>query len=112
MQYVRYIQKRFPEHELEVLQAAQPVKRLERDASEAFRGVFRDDVFAQLRVIFKADHRYYKQNGIYDFPHRNILRRVMTTAVYWVTSIPFIRNGMMRRFQEFMIMPYRRVLSA
>ena len=74
--------------------------------------VFRDDVFAQLRVIFKADHRYYKKNGIYDFPHRNILRRIMTTLFYWATNIPFVKRGMMQRFREFMIMPYRRVLAA
>jgi len=31
--------------------------------------IFRDEMFSNLRFPFKADHIYYKKNGIYDFPN-------------------------------------------
>ena len=30
--------------------------------------IFRDDIWSELRVVFRADHRAYKSLGYYDFP--------------------------------------------
>ena len=34
--------------------------------------VFRDAIWSRLRVVFQADHRYYKEHGFYNFPQKNI----------------------------------------
>ncbi len=50
MQYVRYIQKHFPEHELEIVHVAQQVKRIERD--EATFGQIIDGIRASDGVLW------------------------------------------------------------
>ncbi|MGQ1786510.1 MULTISPECIES: hypothetical protein [unclassified Saccharicrinis] len=41
--------------------------------------IFRDNVWGRLRPLWQADHRYYKKNGWYDFPQRDIKLRFITT---------------------------------
>jgi len=77
----------------------------------AGRKVFRDDIYGQLRVVFKADHRFYRRHGLYDFPQKRTLQRIFVTVMYWITSIPAVRKAMLSRFRRFMIMPYRRLFS-
>ena len=54
--------------------------------------VFRDDIWAQLRVVFRADHKAYKQRGYYDFPQRRIARRILMSLAWIVTGLPLIRS--------------------
>ena len=49
---------------------------------ETFLGVgagkiFRDEIWGNLRFIFQADYRYYKNNGMMDFPQSKINTRIM-----------------------------------
>jgi NAD(P)H-dependent FMN reductase len=73
--------------------------------------IFRDDIFDELRIVFKADHRAYKRDGIYDFPQRNPLKRLAVWLGYWITSIPAVHRGMMRNFGAFMIKPYESLFA-
>lgn len=82
-----------------------------------FRGiggmkVFRDEIYGGLRIVFKADHRDYKKTGVYDFPLRNPFFRFGVWAAYWITSIPFILNGMRANMRALMVKPYASVISA
>jgi multimeric flavodoxin WrbA len=38
--------------------------------------IFRDDIWGRLRMIWQADHRYFKENGKYDFPHKDYGLRI------------------------------------
>jgi hypothetical protein len=69
--------------------------------------IFRDDIYEDLRVVFKGDHRAYKREGIYDFPQRNPLKRLAVWLGYWITSIPAVYRGMIGNFPAFMIMQYK-----
>jgi multimeric flavodoxin WrbA len=69
--------------------------------------VFRDDIFGELRLVFKADHRAYRKSGVYDFPQRNPLKRLAVWLGYWITSIPAVYRGMIGNFPAFMIMQFR-----
>ncbi len=73
--------------------------------------IFRDDIFDELRIVFKADHRAYKKEGVYDFPQRNPLKRFAVWAGYWITSIPGVYRGMIKNFPAFMIMQFRPVFA-
>ncbi len=54
--------------------------------------VFRDCNWAGIRLVWKADHRFYKQNGLYDFPQRNHLKNVILSIAALVLQIPFLRK--------------------
>jgi len=30
--------------------------------------LFRDAIYGRMRFVFQADHRYYEEHGLYDFP--------------------------------------------
>jgi multimeric flavodoxin WrbA len=53
--------------------------------------IFRDDIWDQLRFVFRADHRAYRRLGLYDFPQRRWGRRVRVFLTSLVTSLPPIR---------------------
>jgi len=73
--------------------------------------IFRDDIWGSLRVVFKADHRSYRKNGIYDFPQKKLIRNLFVRGMWIVTGIPWVYKKMIGNFKNFMIMPYRRVLN-
>ena len=61
-----------------------------------FRGVgadknFRDLVYAN-RGILTADHRYYQQQGLYDFPQREIGRWLFNSFLLLCKRIPILRD--------------------
>jgi multimeric flavodoxin WrbA len=73
--------------------------------------IFRDDIFAELRVVFRADHKYYRKAGYYDFPQRQPLRMLMVRTMALVTGLPAISRRMSSGMRQFMLMPYRRLLA-
>jgi multimeric flavodoxin WrbA len=73
--------------------------------------LFRDDIWAELRIVFAADHKYYRKAGYYDFPQRHPVRMLLIRLLALVTSIPAIRDRMASGMKQFMIMPYRRLLA-
>jgi len=73
--------------------------------------IFRDDIWAGLRAVFRADHKYYKKHKLYDFPQRNLFKNILYRIAYFITGIPFIRRKMVQNMKNFMIMPYQRVLA-
>ena len=46
----------------------------------AGRKLFRDAVWSSLRLVFRADHRYYRSHGLYDFPARSLKTRLSEGA--------------------------------
>ncbi len=74
--------------------------------------IFRDDIWGGLRIIFRADHKAYKQMGVYDFPQRKVLRRVLVSLGWLITGLPGIRSRFPSMMKSQMIRPYQRVLAA
>jgi multimeric flavodoxin WrbA len=70
--------------------------------------VFRDEIWGGLRLVFRADHRFYRQHGTYDFPQRQLLRRIAVgLAAALINLPPFrrrfyadLRHHMVRRYQK------------
>jgi multimeric flavodoxin WrbA len=73
--------------------------------------IFRDDIFGELRIVFKGDHRAYKRAGVYDFPQRRPLKRLAVWLGYWITSIPAVYRHMSANFPAFMIMQYKPIFA-
>lgn len=73
--------------------------------------IFRDEVWGQLRFIFQADHRYYKEHGFYNFPQRNYRTRVLNAIMIPLTKLPFVRKELLKRMKTEMIRPLRKVVA-
>jgi len=72
--------------------------------------IFRDDIWGGLRIIFRGDHRAYKRSGVYDFPHRKILRRILVSAAYAITGLPAIQRKLGLVMKSRMTAPYKKVI--
>ena len=73
--------------------------------------LFRDAVWSRLRVVFQADHKYYKEHGVYNFPQKNYKWRVINSILVMLTKVPFIRREFVKRMKKEMIKPLTNVLK-
>ncbi len=72
--------------------------------------IFRDLIY-KMRGMMKADHRFYKTHGQYDFPQQDkgtILKMYLVGALL---SSPKLRAKMGGQMTEGMIAPYRKVIE-
>ena len=63
--------------------------------------IFRDDIWGRLRMIWQADHRYFKRHGKYDFPQKAYGLRAGTAVMMLLTRIPRFRKKFYTHLQEF-----------
>ncbi len=76
------------------------------------RKILRDDVYGRLRFPFRADHRFYKKNGLYDFPQKNYKSRILNVIMMILSRIPSIRKEIyIKRMKEEMIKPLQNVME-
>ena len=72
--------------------------------------IFRDLIY-QMQGMMKADHRFYKAMGQYDFPQK---KKGMILKMYLVGALlssPKIKSKMGNKMNEGMIAPYRKILE-
>lgn len=72
--------------------------------------IFRDLIY-QMRGMMKADHRFYKKHGQYDFPQKQPGKIMMMYLVGAILSSPKIKAKLGNKMNEGMLMPYRKVLE-
>ena len=82
---------------------------------ETFYGVggmkiFRDLIY-QMRGLMKADHRYYKAHGVYDFPQKQPLKILKIQLLGALISIPNVQKKLGNRMNEGMLAPYEKVIQ-
>ena len=73
--------------------------------------IFRDLIWL-MQGMMKADHRFYKAHGQYDFPQK---KRGMMLAMYLVGALnsnPKLKAKMGGKMTEGMLMPYRKLLDS
>jgi hypothetical protein len=73
--------------------------------------IFRDLIF-QMRGMMKADHKFYKSHGQYDFPQKNkglILKMYLVGALL---SNPKIKAKMGNAMNDGMLAPYKKLFDS
>lgn len=76
------------------------------------RKIFRDDVFSRLRFPFRADHIFYKEKGLYDFPQKNYKTRITNFILLQLIKIPAMRKEIYtNRIKTEMIKPLQKLLK-
>ena len=73
--------------------------------------IFRDLIY-QMRGMMKADHRFYKAHGQYDFPQKRKGTILKMYAVGALLSSPKLRAKLGNRMNEGMLLPYKKALDA
>jgi len=73
--------------------------------------IFRDAIYGSMRFPFQADHKYYKKNGLYNFPQKDIKTRIQTMTLILLTKIPSMRREIYhKRIKKEMIKPFEDLL--
>lgn len=72
--------------------------------------IFRDLIWL-MRGMMKADHRFYKKHGLYDFPQRKkgtVLKMYLVGALL---SSPKLKAKIGNKMNEGMIAPYKKIIQ-
>ena len=72
--------------------------------------IFRDLIW-QMQGMMKADHKFYKAHGQYDFPQKKWPRMLLMYLVGAMIANPKIKAKMGNRMNEGMLMPYKKLLD-
>ena len=72
--------------------------------------IFRDLIYL-MQGMMKADHKFYKQHGQYDFPQKKKGTLMKMYLVGALISSPKIKAKMGNKMNEGMLMPYKKLLE-
>ena len=72
--------------------------------------IFRDLIYV-MQGLMKADHKFYKAHGIYDFPQKQVGRIWQMRLVGALMAIPSIQKKAKGKMTEAMIAPYQKVID-
>lgn len=72
--------------------------------------IFRDLIY-QMQGMMKADHKFFKSHGQYDFPQKNKGTMLKMYLVGAMLSNPKIKSKMGNKMTEGMLMPYQKILN-
>jgi len=73
--------------------------------------IFRDEIWGGMRAVFKADDRYYRRHGFYDFPTGNIRQRIATGAFSLFLDIPGMQAKAKKMMRSQMTAPLKRAIE-
>ena len=72
--------------------------------------IFRDLIYV-MQGLMKADHKFYKQHGIYNFPQKQKKRIWQMRLVGALLAVPSIQKKAKGKMTEAMIGPYQTVIK-
>ena len=72
--------------------------------------VFRDLIWI-MQGMMRADHKFYKAHGQYDFPQKQWPRMIAMYAVGSLLANPKLKSKMGNKMNEGMLMPYQKALE-
>ena len=64
-----------------------------------------------MRAIFKADDRFYRKHGLYDFPQNDLRKRIIVSMFSFFTSLPPVKKDIKKTMKHRMIAPFEKVLE-
>ena len=72
--------------------------------------IFRDLIY-QMRGFMRADHKFFKSHGQYDFPQKKWAQSLAMYAVGAMIANPKVHRKIGSQMNEGMLMPYKKVLD-
>ncbi|MCI8357197.1 MAG: iron-sulfur protein [Lachnospiraceae bacterium] len=74
------------------------------------RKIFRDLVF-EMQGMMQADHRFYKKNGLYDFPWKKMNIILFMRLVGGLLKHPLTKDKVQPKITEGMLAPYEKIIT-
>ena len=65
-----------------------------------------------MRGMMKADHKFYKEHGIYDFPHKKKGTMILMYLVGFLLSNEKIKSKMGNKMNEGMVAPHKKIINS
>lgn len=72
--------------------------------------IFRDLIYV-MQGMMKADHKFYKEHGIYDFPQKQKKRILQMELVGAMLAVPSVQKKMKGQMNQYIIGPYEKVVE-
>lgn len=72
--------------------------------------IFRDLIY-EMRGMMRADHKFYKKQGVYDFPQKKKVRPLLMYLVGFLLSNEKVVNKMGNKMNEGMLAPYKKMFD-
>ena len=72
--------------------------------------IFRDLIY-QMRGMMRADHKFFKAHGQYDFPQKKWKQSLMMYLVGWMMHSRKLKSRMGDKMTEGMMKPCRKALE-
>ena len=72
--------------------------------------IFRDLIY-MMRGLMRADHKFFKSHGQYDFPQKQWRKSWMMYLVGWMMNNPTMKRKAGSKMSEGMIAPYKKILE-
>jgi multimeric flavodoxin WrbA len=77
------------------------------------RKIIRDDIYGRFRFPFRADHLFFMQNGLYDYPHKNYKSRIKNSTMMLMSRLPLVGKEIYKkRIKTELIKPFQKVLDS
>lgn len=74
--------------------------------------IFRDGLQGGMRAVFQADHKFYKEHGLYDFPQKNYKMRMIAGVMTLLLKIPVFRKRFYtKEMKPGMIRPLQKIVA-
>lgn len=72
--------------------------------------IFRDLIYI-MQGMMKADHKFYKAHGIYDFPQKQKGKMLQMKAIGSLMAMPSVKKKMKGKMNDYIIMPYVKLIE-
>lgn len=73
--------------------------------------IFRDDIWGRHRFVFQVDHKYYEENGFYDFPQYDEAIIETNKNMMALTADPEMRKAIRKMLKSEMVKPHMKIVE-
>ena len=73
--------------------------------------IFRDLIYL-MQGFMKADHKFYKEHGIYDFPQKQKGKLLQMKLIGALMAMPSAQKKMKGKTSQFIVGPYQKLIES
>ncbi len=77
----------------------------------AGRKIFRDEIWSSLRFPFRADYKFYKNHGFFDFPYKKRKSIFISKLMLFLSRSKGFRKEVNKRMIPSMITPIKKIID-
>ena len=74
--------------------------------------IFRDDIWGKLRFVFQADHKYFEEHGLYDFPQNDKDAIAFSEQMIEATKDPEKKEEIRKMLKMQMVVPLENIVAS